>query len=93
MNSSAISETTYWKCNACKKVFKSMEQLDQHKKSKNHKKNEKLFISQNDSKTIEYLKSSMFESIAVDKNATGKDQESDGDDEKEENQNILKNMD
>ena len=32
-----------WKCLPCKKMFKSSGQLDEHKKSKNHKKNEKEY--------------------------------------------------
>lgn len=32
------------KCQPCKKVFKTNEQMEQHKKSKNHKKNEKAYL-------------------------------------------------
>lgn len=38
-----MSEVIY-KCQACNKTFKSQSQLNEHKKSKKHKKNEKDFL-------------------------------------------------
>lgn len=37
-----ISETL-WKCIACNKTFKSMDSLNEHKKSKKHKRSEKEY--------------------------------------------------
>jgi pre-60S factor REI1 len=42
-NASAITELNY-KCICCNKSFKSQSQLDEHKKSKKHKKNEKEYL-------------------------------------------------
>ena len=58
-NQSAMSEVTF-KCHPCNKTFKSIEMLDQHKKSKNHKKNEKEYIKKNPNVS----ESSMFKSIS-----------------------------
>ena len=46
LNQAAISMSvteTLWKCMPCTKNFKSMEKLDEHKRSKKHKKSEKEF--------------------------------------------------
>ena len=59
---SQLSEV-YWKCQPCKKTFKCMEQLDQHKLSKNHKKNEKQYMLDNP----DHTQSSMFQNITTDK--------------------------
>lgn len=40
---SQLSEVIF-KCQPCHKTFKSKEQLEQHKKSKNHKKAEKAYL-------------------------------------------------
>ena len=50
----------YWKCQACKKTFKCKEQLEQHKSSKNHKKNEKVYIAAHPEVTSQGDNSSMF---------------------------------
>lgn len=54
-----MSEITF-KCHPCNKTFKSIEMLDQHKRSKNHKKNEKEYIKKNPNVS----ESSMFKSIS-----------------------------
>lgn len=48
-----------------------MEQLDTHKKSKNHKKSEKEYLEQNKDKNASELQSSMFQNITADKNSLG----------------------
>jgi len=53
-----LSETL-WKCIPCNKTFKSLEMLDEHKKSKKHKKSEKDF--KKDNPTLP--ESSMFKSF------------------------------
>jgi len=58
-NASAISEVVY-KCQPCNKLFKSTEQMEEHKKSKKHKKNEKEFQKQNPNSDS----SSIFQSIS-----------------------------
>jgi hypothetical protein len=50
LSNSNLTETLYWKCVPCKKTYGTMEQLDSHKKAKNHKKNEKLYLEQNKEK-------------------------------------------
>jgi len=57
-NASAITEVMY-KCQACNKNFKSIEQLNEHKKSKKHKKSEKEYEKSNPNAS----KSSIFLSI------------------------------
>ena len=65
-NQSAMTEVTF-KCHPCNKTFKSIEMLDQHKKSKNHKKNEKAYVAANPNVS----ESSMFKSIShTDKSET-----------------------
>jgi pre-60S factor REI1 len=65
-NQSAMTEVTF-KCHPCNKTFKSIEMLDQHKKSKNHKKNEKAYVAANPNVS----ESSMFKSIShADKSET-----------------------
>lgn len=59
---SQLSEIIY-KCQPCKKTFKTTEQLEQHKKSKNHKKSEKAYMEANP----EAAQSSMFQNITTDK--------------------------
>ncbi|CDW78361.1 zinc finger protein 622-like [Stylonychia lemnae] len=56
-----------WKCEPCKKTFKSNEQLEQHKLAKQHKKNEKLFIQNNPDTT----QSSMFKSFQIENKNAG----------------------
>ncbi len=63
---SQLSEVLY-KCQACRKTFKTPEQLEQHKKSKNHKKAEKAFIAANPEAPL----SSMFDNITTDKPLAG----------------------
>jgi len=58
-NASAISEVVY-KCQACNKIFKSAEQMEEHKKSKKHKKAVKEFMKQNPGSDT----SSLFQSIS-----------------------------
>ena len=58
-NQSALSEVTF-KCQPCNKTFKSVEMLDQHKKSKNHKKNEKDYLKSHPDQN----ESSIFKSIS-----------------------------
>eukprot|EP00349_Pseudokeronopsis_sp_Brazil_P009163 CAMPEP_0202956298 /NCGR_PEP_ID=MMETSP1396-20130829/800_1 /ASSEMBLY_ACC=CAM_ASM_000872 /TAXON_ID= /ORGANISM="Pseudokeronopsis sp., Strain Brazil" /LENGTH=168 /DNA_ID=CAMNT_0049673235 /DNA_START=251 /DNA_END=758 /DNA_ORIENTATION=+ len=68
-------------------MFKCMEQLDSHKKSKNHKKNAKAYLAQNDgSKTVEEMMSSMFQNISVDKNSSRLDQ---SDEESHDSEKLL----
>lgn len=55
-----------WKCEPCKKTFKSNEQLQQHKQAKQHKKNEKIFLENNPDTTH----SSMFKSFQVESKNT-----------------------
>ncbi|CDW85331.1 zinc finger protein 622-like [Stylonychia lemnae] len=55
-----------WKCYPCKKTFKSMEQLDQHQNSKNHKKNDKIYKAQNANPLENSQQSSMFENLTKD---------------------------
>ena len=55
-----------WKCEPCKKTFKSNEQLQQHKQAKQHKKNEKIFIENNPDTS----QSSMFKSFQVESKNT-----------------------
>jgi len=43
-NASAMSEMLY-KCQPCGNTYKSTEQLEEHKRSKKHKKNEKEFMA------------------------------------------------
>lgn len=57
-NASALTDVMY-KCQACNKNFKSIEQLNEHKKSKKHKKNEKEYEIRNPNAS----KSSIFLSI------------------------------
>jgi hypothetical protein len=40
----SVSVTTSWKCQPCSKTFKTIEMLDEHKKSKKHKKSEKEYL-------------------------------------------------
>lgn len=40
----SVSVTTSWKCQPCSKSFKTIEMLDDHKKSKKHKKSEKDYL-------------------------------------------------
>lgn len=63
---SQLSEVLY-KCLACKKTFKTNEQLEQHKKSKNHKKSEKAYIELHPDAPL----SSMFDNITTDKPLMG----------------------
>ena len=63
---SQLSEVIY-KCQPCKKTFKTQEQLEQHKKSKNHKKAEKTFLEANP----DMSHSSMFQNITTDKPILG----------------------
>jgi len=57
-NASAMSEVLY-KCHCCNKSFKTLEQLNEHKKSKKHKKAEKEYLAKNPQAS----KSSMFSSL------------------------------
>lgn len=56
-----------YKCQPCKKTFKTKEQLEQHKKSKNHKKAEKTFLEANP----DVSHSSLFQNITTDKPILG----------------------
>ena len=61
-----------------------MEQLDAHKKAKNHKKNEKQYLTDNSALEHSQLMSSMFQSIAADKNSQRLDHsDNEGDEGKE----------
>eukprot|EP00347_Sterkiella_histriomuscorum_P017477 403349212 len=59
-----------FKCYPCKKQFKSIEQLDQHKFSKNHKKNDKIYQQQNpldnSQNNLPSQQSSMFHNMSKD---------------------------
>lgn len=55
----SLSTETKWKCKACNKVFKTIESLDEHKRSKKHKKNEKDYLEKNPTSEL----SSIFKSI------------------------------
>jgi protease II len=55
----SVSTETKWKCKACSKIFKTIESLDEHKRSKKHKKNEKEFLDKNPNSEL----SSIFKSI------------------------------
>ena len=59
---SQVSEMI-WKCQPCKKVFKSNEQMEQHKNTKNHKRSEKEWRLANPETTL----SSIFQNISTDK--------------------------
>ena len=69
-----------WKCNPCKKTFKSTGQLDEHKKSKNHKKTEKEYKVANP----DVSETSMFQSMVNDsRNLTSSLVQKDDNDEEE----------
>jgi hypothetical protein len=55
----SLSIVTSWKCQACSKNFKTVEQLDEHKKSKKHKKAEKIYLDEHPEETM----SDIFKSI------------------------------
>ena len=42
-----MTTETKWKCKACSKAYKTIESLDEHKRSKKHKKNEKEWLIKN----------------------------------------------
>lgn len=65
-NASLVSEVTY-KCQPCSKSFKSIEMLDEHKKSKKHKRNEKEFMKSNPQAS----ESSIFKSISHNQSEKG----------------------
>lgn len=65
-NASLVSEVTY-KCQPCSKSFKSIEMLDEHKKSKKHKKSEKEYMKAHP----EASESSMFKSISHNQSEKG----------------------
>jgi len=56
----SVSVETRWKCLPCAKIFKTVESMDEHKRSKKHKKNEKAFMA----KHPETDASSIFRSIS-----------------------------
>ena len=56
----SVSVETKWKCQPCAKIFKTVESMDEHKRSKKHKKNEKAFMA----KHPETDASSIFRSIS-----------------------------
>jgi len=70
MNLSEINSQAsevFYKCPPCKKQFKSQEQLDQHKISKNHRKNEKQWALHPECLSDSY-QSSMFHNLTGDLN-------------------------
>lgn len=60
MNNSQMTDNL-WKCEPCKKTFKSKEQLEQHKGAKLHKKNEKIYLQNNP----DMSQSSLFKSFQM----------------------------
>ena len=62
-NASAFTDVQV-KCKPCSKVFKSAEQLNQHKESKKHKKNEKEYIATQKVKGGDVSEDSLFKSIS-----------------------------
>lgn len=62
VNTSTFSETLY-KCNPCNKIFKTMEQMESHQRSKNHKKSEKEYLQNNHNMS----QSSLFQNITMEK--------------------------
>lgn len=68
-NASAFTDVSY-KCQACNKTFKSAEQLNEHKKSKKHKKNEKAYIARQKAKGVEVSEDSLFTSISNNQDST-----------------------
>ena len=63
---SQLSEVLH-RCLPCKKTFKTPEQLEQHRKSKNHKKAEKVYLEAHP----EAAASSLFDNITTDKPLMG----------------------
>ena len=61
-NASALTDVFY-KCQPCNKNFKTNEMLDEHKKSKKHKREEKEWLIKNPGQD-----SSIFKSIATGSN-------------------------
>lgn len=57
----SVSVTTQWKCIPCNKTFKTMEMLDDHKKAKKHRQNEKAYRQDHPEKQND--PSSIFKSI------------------------------
>ena len=63
----SVSVTTSWKCQPCSKTFKTIEMLDEHKKSKKHKKSEKEYLLAHP----EAEPSSIFKSIQHESSSNG----------------------
>ena len=55
----SVSVETHFKCYPCSKIFKTRESLEEHKRSKKHKKSEKIYLA----KHPETEPSSIFRSI------------------------------
>jgi len=59
----SVSVSTQWKCVPCGKVFKTMEMLEDHKKSKKHRQNEKKYKADHpESEPSSIFKSIQYES-------------------------------
>ena len=56
----SVSVETKWKCYPCAKIFKTVESMDEHKRSKKHKKNEKAYLAKHPDVEV----SSIFKSIS-----------------------------
>ena len=56
----SMSVETRWKCQPCSKIFKTVESMDEHKRSKKHKKCEKEFLKKHPEADV----SSIFKSIS-----------------------------
>ena len=53
----SMSMETKWKCKACSKTFKTVEMLDEHKRSKKHKRSEKEFLAKHPDQQSSIFKS------------------------------------
>ena len=69
-----------------------MEQLDQHKKSKNHKKSEKDYLGERKDKDQSEVMSSMFQNITASDKNSQKANEDDEDEESDKSGLILKTI-
>lgn len=59
----SVSVSTSWKCQPCGKSFKTIEMLDDHKKSKKHKKAEKDYMLEHpETEPSDFFKSIQHES-------------------------------
>ena len=55
----SVSVETRWKCNPCSKIFKNHSSLNEHERSKKHKKSAKAYLENNPDESM----SSIFKSI------------------------------